>query len=127
MCLPCKSQDCAGTTDGPAKAGTGASAPSRPSSQHAQERILRLARAFRTQRRPAGDLVSAGQGLVEPLAARDLEVLRFLSAGGQNRDITEQLVVTRCGQTPREPTFDALGADKRTEAVARASKLHPIR
>jgi ATP/maltotriose-dependent transcriptional regulator MalT len=97
-------------------------------SRHAREHILRVARAFRTQGRPEGDLVSAAQGPVEPLTARELEVVRLLAAGRHNRDIADELVVT-LDTVKRHVShiFDKLGADNRTEAVARARELHLIR
>jgi LuxR family transcriptional regulator, maltose regulon positive regulatory protein len=63
-------------------------------------------------------------GLVEPLTARELEVLQLLAAGASNRAIAQQLVVTQ--ETVKKHLshlFDKLGAANRTEAVARARKL----
>ncbi len=63
-------------------------------------------------------------GLVEPLSARELEVLRLLAAGKPNRLIAEELVVTL--ETVKKHVshvFDKLGAANRTQAIARAQEL----
>jgi LuxR family maltose regulon positive regulatory protein len=63
-------------------------------------------------------------GLVEPLSARELEVLALLAAGSTNRVIAEELVVTP--ETVKKHVshiFDKLGAANRTQAVARAREL----
>jgi LuxR family maltose regulon positive regulatory protein len=86
-----------------------------------------VARAFGTLGRP-GELVSAIHGAVEPLTARELQVLSLLAAGKPNRDIADQLVVT-LDTVKRHVShiFDKLGAVNRTDAVARARELHLIR
>jgi LuxR family maltose regulon positive regulatory protein len=61
---------------------------------------------------------------VEPLTARELEVLQLLAAGAPNRAIAEQLVVTQ--ETVKKHLshlFDKLGAVNRTQAVVRAREL----
>jgi LuxR family maltose regulon positive regulatory protein len=63
-------------------------------------------------------------GLVEPLTARELEVLQLLAAGAPNRAIAERLVVTQ--ETVKKHLshlFDKLGVANRTQAVARAREL----
>jgi len=67
-------------------------------------------------------------GLVEALTARELEVLALIAAGRSNRRIAEELVVTL--DTVKKHVgrvLDKLGADNRTEAVARARELGLIR
>ena len=93
-----------------------------------REHLLRVAGAFRTKGRPWGDVASATQGIVEPLTARELEVLDLLAAGRPNRDIADELVVT-LDTVKRHVShiFDKLGAVNRTEAVARARELQLIR
>jgi LuxR family maltose regulon positive regulatory protein len=96
-------------------------------SRDVREHLLRVARAFGTLGRP-GELVSAIHGAVEPLTARELQVLSLLAAGKPNRDIADQLVVT-LDTVKRHVShiFDKLGAVNRTDAVARARELHLIR
>jgi LuxR family transcriptional regulator, maltose regulon positive regulatory protein len=63
-------------------------------------------------------------GLVEPLSARELEVLRLLAAGAPNRAIAKQLVVT-LDTVKRHVSnlFSKLEVANRTQAVARARQL----
>jgi LuxR family maltose regulon positive regulatory protein len=68
--------------------------------------------------RPSGD------ALVEPLTARELEVLRLIAQGLSNREIGERLflaVSTVKGHA--RIIFDKLQVQRRTEAVARARDL----
>jgi LuxR family maltose regulon positive regulatory protein len=67
---------------------------------------------------------SHGQPLIEPLSHRELEVLRLLSQGCSNQEISEQLVValdTVKGHNRK--IFAKLQVQRRTEAVARAREL----
>jgi LuxR family maltose regulon positive regulatory protein len=64
------------------------------------------------------------RGLVEPLSARELEVLRLLAAGKSNHDIAEELFVAL--DTVKKHVshiLSKLGANNRTEATARARAL----
>ena len=96
-------------------------------SRHAREHLLHVAGAFRSRERSGGDVVSVTEGTVEPLTARELDVLSLLAAGRRNRDIADELVVT-LDTVKRHVShiFDKLGADNRTDAVARARALHLI-
>jgi LuxR family maltose regulon positive regulatory protein len=92
-----------------------------------REYLARLVEAFEQAglpiRAPAGRGVVVA-GLVEPLTARELEVLQLLAVGAPNRAIAEQLVVTQ--ETVKKHLshlFDKLGAANRTQAVARAREL----
>ncbi len=85
---------------------------------------LRESRALRD--RTAG--LTAGQlpprALIEPLTARELEVLRLVSAGGSNRQIAAELYVTVSTVKTHVHTVSAkLGAANRVEAVARGREL----
>ena len=63
-------------------------------------------------------------GLVEPLTARELEVLRLVAAGRSNRQIAAQLYVTvSTVKTHVHTASGKLGAANRVEAVARAREL----
>jgi LuxR family maltose regulon positive regulatory protein len=94
----------------------------------AREYLARLAEAFEQAGLPIRPPVGRGSvvvaGLVEPLTARELEVLQLLAAGAPNRAIAEQLVVTQ--ETVKKHLshlFDKLGAANRTQLVARAREL----
>jgi len=68
--------------------------------------------------------VSLSQALVEPLSARELEVLRLVSEGLSNQEIGERLFLaldTIKGHNRR--IFDKLEVKRRTEAIARAREL----
>jgi LuxR family maltose regulon positive regulatory protein len=81
-----------------------------------------LAPVLRAIRRdPAG---ARSQGLVDPLTARELEVLALLAAGASNQSIADQLVVT-LDTVKKHMThvLAKLAAGNRTEAVARARQI----
>lgn len=68
---------------------------------------------------------STAQPLVEPLSARELEILQLIAQGLSNREICERLFLaldTVKGHNRR--IFDKLQVQRRTEAVARARSLH---
>jgi LuxR family transcriptional regulator, maltose regulon positive regulatory protein len=90
--------------------------------------LARLVDAFEQAGLPIHPPVRRGgvvvAGLVEPLTARELEVLQLLAAGAPNRTIAQQLVVTQ--ETVKKHLshlFDKLGVANRTQAVARAREL----
>jgi LuxR family transcriptional regulator, maltose regulon positive regulatory protein len=93
-----------------------------------REYLARLVEAFEQAALPVRPPVRRGgvvvAGLVEPLTARELEVLRLLAAGAPNRAIAEQLVVTpETVKKHLSHLFDKLGVANRTQAVARAREL----
>ncbi|MGH9151069.1 MAG: LuxR C-terminal-related transcriptional regulator [Acidimicrobiales bacterium] len=66
----------------------------------------------------------AGAGLVEPLTARELEILRLVAVGMRNQEIADQLVVTLATVKRHiANSYGKLGVTHRTEAVARANEL----
>jgi LuxR family maltose regulon positive regulatory protein len=67
-------------------------------------------------------------GLLEPLSARELEVLRLLGAGRSNQAIAGELVIT-LDTVKRHVShiLDKLGTANRTQAVARARELGLLR
>jgi LuxR family maltose regulon positive regulatory protein len=63
--------------------------------------------------------------LVEPLSARELEVLHLVAAGLSNREIAERLVVaTGTVKKHLNNIFGKLGVNSRTQAMARARELN---
>ncbi len=89
--------------------------------------LARLLRAFGQEPAVTGarrHAAAAPPGLVEPLTARELEVLRLVAAGTPNPRIAEQLVVSL--DTVKKHVshlLGKLGAVNRTEAVTRARQL----
>ena len=91
--------------------------------------LARLQRAFGPEHTPPdpGRGTAVVPGIVEPLTAREREVLGMLAAGRSNQAIAGQLVVTL--DTVKKHVshvLDKLGAANRTEAVARARELELI-
>jgi LuxR family maltose regulon positive regulatory protein len=70
----------------------------------------------------------AAEWLVEPLTARELEVLRLIAAGLKNREIAERLVIS-VATVKRHITnlYGKLGVSRRTQAIARAQALGLVR
>ncbi|MGH8776498.1 MAG: LuxR C-terminal-related transcriptional regulator [Jiangellaceae bacterium] len=93
-----------------------------------REFLTRLAAAFEQRGTPV--LLAARRGavtvpgLVEPLSAREQEVLALLAAGRANRDIAEELVIT-LDTVKRHVShlFVKLAVANRTQAVAQARQL----
>jgi LuxR family maltose regulon positive regulatory protein len=89
--------------------------------------LARLLRAFdgrRSEPGPGQVASAAVPGLVEPLTARELEVLGLLAAGKSNPRIAGELVITL--DTVKKHVghiLDKLGAANRTEAVIRGQQL----
>ena len=73
---------------------------------------------------PARHGAVAVPGMVQPLSAREHEVLTLLAAGHPNREIAEKLFIT-VDTVKRHIShlFDKLGVSNRTQAVARARDL----
>ena len=96
------------------------------------EYLARVVEAFAQAGQPVRPPLSRGgvvvPGMVEPLTARELEVLRLLAAGTPNRAIAEQLVVTLdTVKSHVTHIFDKLGVTNRTQAVSRARELGLLR
>ena len=88
--------------------------------------LARLLRAFDEQHTEPGTgrAMAALPGLIEPLTAREVEVLALLAAGRSNPRIAEDLVITL--DTVKKHVshlLSKLGATNRTEAVARGRQL----
>ena len=88
--------------------------------------LARLQRAFDAghARPDPGRGTAAVPGIVEPLTAREMEVLGMLAAGRSNQAIARELVVT-LDTVKKHVThvLGKLGAASRSEAVARAREL----
>jgi LuxR family maltose regulon positive regulatory protein len=70
-------------------------------------------------------LAAAPSPLVEPLSAREREVLRLLARGRTNREIADELsVAVTTAKKHISNLIGKLGVRNRTEAVARARDLH---
>jgi len=88
--------------------------------------LARLLRAFEEKPTEPGSTraAAAPPGLVEPLTAREVEVLGLLAVGRSNPRIAEELVITL--DTVKKHVghiLDKLGADNRTAAVTRGRQL----
>ena len=66
----------------------------------------------------------SNSGLVEPLTAREIEVLQLLESGLLNRQIADQLVIS-VGTVKRHTAniYGKLGVETRTQAIVRARGL----
>jgi LuxR family transcriptional regulator, maltose regulon positive regulatory protein len=69
--------------------------------------------------------VSKIQNLIEPLSAREREVLHLVAAGLSNNQIADKLIVT-VGTIKRHLNniYGKLGVASRTQALARARELN---
>jgi LuxR family maltose regulon positive regulatory protein len=93
-----------------------------------------VVQAFNAQRRPAQaslprlstSVTPTGAQLVEPLTARELEILHLVYEGLSNREIAAQLVVT-LGTVKKHLNniFGKLGATSRTQALV-AARAHDL-
>jgi LuxR family transcriptional regulator, maltose regulon positive regulatory protein len=93
-----------------------------------RDHLTRLVDAFEQAGLPVRHPVRSGgvvvAGLVEPLSARELEVLRLLATGAPNRAIAKELVVTLdTVKRHLSNLFSKLEVANRTQAVARAREL----
>jgi LuxR family maltose regulon positive regulatory protein len=88
--------------------------------------VARLLGAF--DKSPAPDAVlqseKASASMIEPLTARELEVLQLIAEGHSNRAIAEKLVITVSAVKKHTGNiFGKLNISSRTQAVARARQL----
>ncbi len=77
------------------------------------------------EEQPAQPLVAPSvQPLIEPLSERELEILRLIDQGLSNQEISERLFLALSTvKGHNRNIFGKLGAERRTEAVARAREL----
>jgi LuxR family maltose regulon positive regulatory protein len=84
-----------------------------------------LQSAFEARERPPLPASPSVSHLVEPLSARELEVLQLVAAGRSNREAAEQLfIATSTIKKHLENIYGKLEVHSRTEAVARARELN---
>jgi LuxR family maltose regulon positive regulatory protein len=73
---------------------------------------------------PTEDERPAAQGLIEPLSAREIDVLRLLGTDLDGPDIARQLVVSlNTVRTHTKNIYAKLGVNNRRAAVRRAKEL----
>jgi DNA-binding NarL/FixJ family response regulator len=67
------------------------------------------------------------KGLIEPLTAREIDILRMIARGRSNREIAESLVITE-GTVKNHVTsiLGKLGVRDRTQAVLKAQELRLV-
>ena len=93
-----------------------------------REFLRRLASSFDRHGMPVLPTARRGAvavpGIIEPLSAREREVLALLATGQPNRTIADELVIT-VDTVKRHVShvFEKLGVENRTQAVARARQL----
>ena len=82
------------------------------------------ARQLRAAFGQAADRTPAGQGLVEPLSGRELEVLRLLGTDLDGPAIARELVVSlNTLRTHTKNVYSKLGVNTRRAAIHRAEEL----
>ncbi len=97
-----------------------------PASISLKAYVARLLDAFPGSLLPGEALRSPGTapGLVEPLTAREFEVLQLIAAGDSNRTIADKLVITVSAVKKHAGNiFGKLNVSSRTQAIARARQL----
>ncbi len=75
--------------------------------------------------RPDHSRTAQQQALIDPLSARELEVLHLLAAGYSNQQIADQLIISlHTAKLHVKHILARLTVTNRTQAVARARELH---
>jgi LuxR family transcriptional regulator, maltose regulon positive regulatory protein len=88
------------------------------------EMVAQLLNTAVSQRWSKGHLVLPLSGLLDPLTARELEILRLVATGASNQAIADQLVISLgTVKGHLNHILSKLEAHNRTEAVARARQL----
>ena len=85
----------------------------------------RLLSVFNDESIPPVSTPAQATKLVEPLTARENEILRLIAVGMRNQEIADQLFISLATVKRHiANTYGKLGASHRTEAVARANELN---
>lgn len=88
--------------------------------------LHRLLDAFPAREKPGSAPVGPPvmEGIIEPLTARELEVLTLIAAGDSNQAIADKLVITVSAVKKHiSNIFGKLSVNSRTQAIARARQL----
>ena len=74
---------------------------------------------------PSGSALPPAQLLIEPLTPRELELLRLIEAGHTNQEIAAKLVISMpTVKRHISNIYTKLGANSRTQAIARGKELN---
>ncbi|MFL5702437.1 MAG: response regulator transcription factor, partial [Ktedonobacteraceae bacterium] len=87
-------------------------------------KLLAILKADTQKRENTSALPPPAGPLIEPLSARELEVLHLMAVGLSNQEMCERLFLALSTVKGHNRTiFSKLGVQRRTEAVARAREL----
>jgi LuxR family maltose regulon positive regulatory protein len=92
----------------------------------AGEYTRRVLAAFDGPKQPAAPVAAAqtGDGLLQPLTTRELEILRLIAAGLRNQEIADHLSISAATVKRHiANAYGKLGAGHRTAALAKAAEL----
>ena len=91
----------------------------------APEYVGRLLAAFpESEFEPPSEVPKPQAGLVEPLSAREIEVLQLVAEGLSNREIAQRLFISPATvKVHNRNIYGKLGVNSRTQAIARARTL----
>lgn len=102
--------------------------PTTPMSLPTTGYVHRLLQAFKIGILPTQDVQPAvGQLLVDSPTDREIEVLRLIAGGLSNREITDELVITKNTlRTHIKNIYSKLGTHNRIQAITRAKELNLV-
>ena len=96
-------------------------------SRSAQEILEQCRKLAEEKKAPAVDLKFTQEGAVEPLTAREKEVLKLVSQGASNQQIADALFVREVTvKTHLNSIFKKLKVSNRTQAVLLAMQMRII-
>jgi LuxR family maltose regulon positive regulatory protein len=92
---------------------------------HAQKLLSAFPASVQTALLSTSPAAEPGAALIEPLSARELEILRLISEGYTNQQIARELVITlHTVKKHSSNIYSKLGVRNRTQAVAKAREAH---